>query len=211
MMQSKYQVKCYHFSIVEIIAERVSLILMSNIIKKLFYSVVQTSSGMLSFLHRQDHCWKCEFNTDFEIEKYIIVMESNYWIVLLIITHTIRKEECFCNLCIAMNSNLLDENRTKSVFTCNRDEISSRDETRPEMKKFLFTLEFHPRMKRVEFHPGMKFNLKENLPLSMMKTYKIFHFSRLLTSEAWYVKNIRRLKARCIKWLRLNAWGLQHY
>ena len=25
----------------------------------------------------------------------------------------------------------------------------------PEMKKFLFTREFHPGMKRVEFHPGM--------------------------------------------------------
>ena len=50
--------------------------------------------------------------------------------------------------------------------------ISSRDETRSRMKKFLFTREFHPRMKRVEFHPGIKFNLKkkENLPLSM-KTY----------------------------------------
>ena len=56
------------------------------------------------------------------------------------------------------------------LFTCNRDAISSRDETRPGMKKFLFTRESHPRMKRVEFHPGMKFNLKENLPLSM-KTY----------------------------------------
>ena len=56
---------------------------------------------------------------------------------------------------------------TKSAFTCNRDEISSWDETRPGMKKFLFTRKFHPGMKRVEFHPGMKFNLKENLPLSM--------------------------------------------
>ena len=34
--------------------------------------------------------------------------------VLLIKTHTIRKEECFCNLCIAMNSNLFDENHTKT-------------------------------------------------------------------------------------------------
>ena len=31
----------------------------------------------------------------------------------------------------------------------------------PGMKKFLFTHEFHPGMKRVEF------NLKENLPLSL--------------------------------------------
>ena len=37
----------------------------------------------------------------------------------------------------------------------------------PEMKKFLFTRKFHPRMKRVEVHPGMKFNLKNNLPLSI--------------------------------------------
>ena len=52
---------------------------------------------------------------------------------------------------------------TKSAFTCIRDEILSRDETRPGMKKILFTHEFYPGMKRVEFHPGMKFNLKENL------------------------------------------------
>ena len=56
--------------------------------------------------------------------------------------------------------------------------------SRPGMKKFLFTREFRPGMKRVEFHPGMKFNLKENLPLSMMKTCnKISHFSQLLKSE----------------------------
>ena len=44
--------------------------------------------------------------------------------------------------------------RTKSAFTCNRVEISSRDETRPRMKKFMFTREFHPGMKGVEFHSG---------------------------------------------------------
>ena len=38
------------------------------------------------------------------------------------------------------------------------------------MKKFMFRSEFHPGMKRVELHLGMKFNLKENLPLSIMKT-----------------------------------------
>ena len=54
----------------------------------------------------------------------------------------------------------------------------------PGMKKFLFTREFHTGMKRVEFHSKMKFNLKENLPLSMMKTYnKISHFSQLLKLE----------------------------
>ena len=55
----------------------------------------------------------------------------------------------------------------------------------PGMKKYLFTRDFHPGVKRVEFYPRMKFNLKENLPLSMMKTYnKISHFSQLLKSEA---------------------------
>ena len=34
-------------------------------------------------------------------------------------------------------------------------EISYRDETRSGMKKFLFTRELHPEMKRVEFHPGI--------------------------------------------------------
>ena len=37
----------------------------------------------------------------------------------------------------------------------------------PGMKKFLFTR---------EFHPGMKFNLKENLSLSMKTYNKIYHF-----------------------------------
>ena len=43
----------------------------------------------------------------------------------------------------------------------------------PEMKKTLFTREFHRGMKQVEFCFGMKFHLKENLPLSM-KTYNNF-------------------------------------
>ena len=54
-------------------------------------------------------------------------------------------------------------------------ETKSHDETRPGIKKFLFTREFHTGMKRVEFHPGMKFNLKENLPLSMKTYNKIYH------------------------------------
>ena len=70
-----------------------------------------------------------------------------------------------------------------------RDEISSRDELvlvrvrlhvtetkfYPGIKKFLFTTEFHPGMKRVESHPGMKFNLNENLLLST-KTYRNLSF-----------------------------------
>ena len=68
---------------------------------------------------------------------------------------------------------------SKSAFTCNRDEFSSWDEPRPRMKKVLFTREFHPGMKRVEFHPWMKFYLKENLPLSMKTYNEIYN---------WYVK-----------------------
>ena len=51
----------------------------------------------------------------------------------------------------------------------------------PGMKKFLFAREFHPGMKRVEFH--MKFNLKENLPLGMMKTIKFIIFLNYLNEE----------------------------
>ena len=61
-----------------------------------------------------------------------------------------------------------------SAFACNGDKISSQDETLPGMKKFIFTREFHPGIKRVEFHPRIKFNLKENLPLSMMKNLLFF-------------------------------------
>ena len=70
------------------------------------------------------------------------------------------------------------------MFTCNRDEISSRDETRTGMKKFLFTSEFHPGMKRVEFQLRMKFNVKENLPLSM-KTY-----NKILSSDDYFFRKL---------------------
>ena len=46
---------------------------------------------------------------------------------------------------------------TKSVFTCNRDE------TRPRIKKLLFTHEFHLGIKQAEFHSGMKLCLRKNL------------------------------------------------
>ena len=47
----------------------------------------------------------------------------------------------------------------------------------PGMNKFLCTREFHLGMKRVERHPGMRFYLKENLPLSMETYNKTYHFS----------------------------------
>ena len=43
-------------------------------------------------------------------------MENDYLFikkVLHIKTHSLRKEESFYNLCIAINSNLLDKNRTQ--------------------------------------------------------------------------------------------------
>ena len=56
-----------------------------------------------------------------------------------------------------------------SALPCNQDKISSRDEFHPGMKKYPFPREFHPGIKRVEFHPGMKFNLKENVLLNIKK------------------------------------------
>ena len=64
----------------------------------------------------------------------------------------------------------------QSVITGNQDEISSGDETHSTMKKSLFTREFHPRMKRFEFHHGVKFSLKENLQLNMKTYNKIYLF-----------------------------------
>ena len=106
MMQFRHQVKCYHFSIVKIIAERVSLIQMSNIIKKLFYSVLQTNIKWDVIISPSSRLLlKCEFNTDFKIELKSI---TSWWRAInfllnsiLIKAHTIRKEECFCNLRIA--------------------------------------------------------------------------------------------------------------
>ena len=83
---------------------------------------------MLSLRHRQDYCWKCELDIDFKIDEYHhdVKQLTFYQIVLHIKTHTIRKEECFCNLCVAMYSNLLDENhtKTKSNATFNMREIN---------------------------------------------------------------------------------------
>ena len=36
-----------------------------------------------------------------------------YQKILHIITHRLRKEDCLCNLCIAINSNLLDKNHSQ--------------------------------------------------------------------------------------------------
>lgn len=46
-------------------------------------------------------------------------------------------------------------------------------------------------MKRVKFHPGMKFNLKER---QYKQTIKFIIISQILKLESGYVKNIRRLQ-----------------
>ena len=77
--------RCYHFSIVKIINESVSLMQMS----KLSREVYPHDGEQLIF-----------------IEKYYISK------------HKQRKEECGCNLCIAMNSSLLDKSRTQDKVKC---------------------------------------------------------------------------------------------
>ena len=77
------------------------------------------------------------------------------------------------------------------MFTCNRDEISSRDETGPGMKKILFACQFHPAIRQVEFHPGMKFSLKQNLLLSTKTYNKIYHFFFLVIEMITFLKRLR--------------------
>ena len=75
---------------------------------------------------------------------------------------------------------ILISNLAESVIMTNRLRVRlhvTERKPHPGMKKILFTREFHPGMKRVEFHPGMKFNLKENLPLSMKTYNKTYHLS----------------------------------
>ena len=48
------------------------------------------------------------------------------------------------------------------------------------MKKIMFTSEFHCGMKQVEFHPEIKFSLKENLALSMKTYNKIYNFFSII-------------------------------
>ena len=78
-------------------------------------------------------------------------------------------------------------------------------------KKFCLHVSFILDWNEKTFIPGWNFIWKKTSHWVWWKHNKISHFSQLLKSEAWYVKNMRRLKARCIKWLRLNAWGLQFY
>ena len=84
----------------------------------------------------------------------------------------------------------------KSAFTCNGDEISSPNETRPRIKKFFL---------HVNFILGWNLIWKKTSHWVWWKHDKISHFSQLLKSEAWYVKDIGRLKGRCMKWLHKTS------
>ena len=59
----------------------------------------------------------------------------------------------------------------------------------PGMKKILFTREFDPGMKRVEFHSGMEFNLKENF-IRKSKNIKSLHLIMLKIFVIYIVINI---------------------
>ena len=75
----------------------------------MFYNVVQTSSEIspsLRLLLKVCVWYRCQNR----IEKYYHHDgEQKYYIS----KHRLSKEECFCNLCIAVNSNLLDKNCTQ--------------------------------------------------------------------------------------------------
>ena len=81
------------------------------------YNVVQTSSEMLSFLHR----WKILlkvwvwYRCQKWIERYYhhAGEQLTFYQKVPVKTHSLRKGECFCNLCIAVSSNLFDKDRTQ--------------------------------------------------------------------------------------------------
>ena len=99
--------------------------------------------------------------------------------------------------------------RTKSAFTETKSHPGMK--VVPGWKNVCLHVSLIPRWNEYNFIRGWNLIWKKTCHWVRWKHNKISHFSQLLKSEAWYVKNIRRLKARCIKWLRLNAWGLQLY
>ena len=71
---------------------------------------------MLSFLHRWDYCWKCEFGTDVKTENYYHHYEEqlNFYEKVHIKTQG-KKKGVLVNFMLqeAKNSNLLDKNCTQ--------------------------------------------------------------------------------------------------
>ena len=138
-----------------------------------------------------ENCLHCQ-----KISKTITFVFTNCYLLLEMVTQSRRdSNSCFKNLqnleAVVWRCSVrvcLHVTDTKSHLGWNsfRDEkislykwVSSRDlsEFHPGMKKFLYTSEFHLGTIWVEFHPRMKFNLKENIPLSMKTYLKIYHFN----------------------------------
>ena len=63
--------------------------------------IKHTSSEMLSFLHRWDYCWKCEFDADVKIENYYQHGGEQLGFYKKYISK--YRAGCFCNLYIARN------------------------------------------------------------------------------------------------------------
>ena len=63
---------------------------------------------MLSFLHRWDCCWKCQFDTDVKIENYnhhdgeqlLFLKKVYFFLKKSTYQNTEQKEGCSCNLYI---------------------------------------------------------------------------------------------------------------
>ena len=79
---------------------------------------------MLSFLHRRDYCWKCEFDTDVKIEQKIIItmMENNKVFIKKYISKQRAKRRTFLLVIIILqdtkNCNLFDKNCTQENVKC---------------------------------------------------------------------------------------------
>ena len=85
----------------------------------MFYNVVQTSSEISPSLRLLlKVCVWCRCQN--RVEKYYHHdgEQLTFYQKVLHIKTRLSKEECFCNLCIAVNSNLLDKNRTQDKVKC---------------------------------------------------------------------------------------------
>ena len=93
----------------------------------MFYNVVQTSSEIspsLGLLLKVCDWYRCQSR----IEKYHHDEEQlTFYQKLLHIKTQVRKEECFCNLCIATNSNLLAKTvlnaKSNGTFNINKVDL----------------------------------------------------------------------------------------
>ena len=83
----------------------------------LFYNVVQTSSKispLLRLLLTVSVGYICQKRIEKYHHRTIKFFIKKYYIS----KYQLGKEECFCNLCIAINYNLLDKTRTQDKIKC---------------------------------------------------------------------------------------------